>query len=100
MQYGWLCFQSAPTLVKWIPTGLVILWGGMILIGVGILQIGVANHNLRVIFGLVTVISGFEIIYAAVENSVLVTGLLAITNLGLALVGAYLTAEVLEEESP
>ncbi len=97
----WLVvFSIGPTLVKWIPTGLVILWGGMILIGVGILQIGVANHNLRVIFGLVTVISGFEIIYAAVENSVLVTGLLAITNLGLALVGAYLTAEVLEEESP
>jgi hypothetical protein len=36
------------------------------------------------------VLSGFEIIYANMESSVLVTGLLAGVNLGLALVGAYL----------
>jgi len=95
----WLVvFSIGSTLVRWIPTGLVIIWGGMILIGVGIIQIGVANHNLRVIFGLITVLSGFEVIYAAVENSVLVTGLLAVINLGLALVGAYLTSDVFEEE--
>jgi hypothetical protein len=45
---------------------------------------------MRVIVGLLTVLSGFEIIYAAIESSVLVTGLLAGVNLGLALVGAYL----------
>lgn len=40
--------------------------------------------------GLLTTISGFELMYAAVENSVLVAGLLAVVTLGLALVGAYL----------
>jgi hypothetical protein len=39
---------------------------------------------------LLTAFSGFEIIYAVIETSLLVTGLLAVVNLGLALVGAYL----------
>jgi hypothetical protein len=37
-----------------------------------------------------TVLSGFEILYSAVEGSILVAALLAVINLGLALVGAYL----------
>jgi hypothetical protein len=45
---------------------------------------------LRVTIGLLTALSGFEIIYAAIETSTLVTGLLAGVNLGLALAGAYL----------
>jgi hypothetical protein len=39
--------------------------------------------------GLLTVIAGFEVIYAAIETSVLVAGLLGVVNLGLALTGAY-----------
>ena len=52
------------------------------------------------LIGLLTTLSGFELIYAAVENSVLVTGLLAVVTLGLALVGAYLleTLSRTEEE--
>ena len=41
------------------------------------------------IISLLTLIAGFEIIYAAVENSILVAGLLSLTNLGLGLVGAW-----------
>ena len=37
-----------------------------------------------------TVLAGFELLYATVEGSVLVAGLLAVINLGLALVGSYL----------
>jgi hypothetical protein len=37
-------------------------------------------------------VTGFEILYAVVEYSVLVTGILAFINLGLALVCAYLLA--------
>jgi hypothetical protein len=48
-----------------------------------------------------TVLSGFEILYAAVEGSVLVAALLAIINLGLALVGSYLLiAENAQEVEP
>ena len=64
--------------------------GSLILIGMGLLHLGVSTRVLRVTIGLMTVLSGFEILYSAVENSVLVAALLAVINLGLALVGAYL----------
>jgi hypothetical protein len=75
----------------WIPgIGIGQVMGGLILIGMGSLQLGLTDQPLRVILGLLTVFAGFEIFYAAVETSTLVSGLLAIVNLGLALAGAYL----------
>lgn len=64
--------------------------GSLLLIGMGLLHLGISARILRVTIGLMTVLSGFEVIYAAVEGSVLVAALLAVINLGLALVGAYL----------
>ena len=64
--------------------------GSLLLIGMGLLHLGITGRILRVTTGLMTVLSGFEILYAAVEGSVLVAALLAVINLGLALVGAYL----------
>lgn len=75
-------------------------WGSFILIGFGILQLSLTSHPLRIIIGLLTALSGFEIIYAAVETSTLVTGLLAGVNLGLALVGAYLLVAPAMESAP
>jgi hypothetical protein len=59
------------------------------LIGLGLLQIGLTSHPIRVIIGLLTIISGFEILYAVVEQSALVAGLLAGVTMGLALLGVY-----------
>jgi hypothetical protein len=67
-----------------------VLQGGLILICVGLLHLGMTTRPMRVIIGLLTVLSGFEVLYAAVETSLLVAGLQALTTLGLALVGAYL----------
>jgi hypothetical protein len=64
--------------------------GGLLLIGMGLLHLGITARILQVAIGLMTVLSGFEILYSTVEGSVLVAALLAIINLGLALVGAYL----------
>lgn len=64
--------------------------GGLLLIGMGLLHLGITARVLRVTIGLMTIISGFEIIYATVEGSILVAALLAVINLGLALVGSYL----------
>jgi hypothetical protein len=77
-----------------------IRWGSFILISFGILQLSLTSHPLRVIIGLLTALSGFEIIYAAIETSTLVTGLLAGVNLGLALVGAYLLIAPTMESNP
>jgi hypothetical protein len=69
---------------------LPIRWGSFFLVGIGLLQLSLTSHPMRVVIGLLTALSGFEIIYAAVETSTLVAGLLAGVNLGLALVCAYL----------
>ena len=70
--------------------GYAVTTGSLLLVGMGLLHLGVTNHVLRVTIGLMTVLSGFEILYATVEGSILVAALLAIINLGLALVGSYL----------
>jgi hypothetical protein len=81
----------AQRMVIWVPEiGLEQVYGGALLIGLGLLHLGLTAQPFRVALGLLTVLGGFEILYAAVETSTLVTGLLAGVDLGLALVGAYL----------
>ena len=70
--------------------GYAVTAASLLLIGIGLLHLGITSYILRVIIALMTVLAGFEILYSAVEGSVLVAGLLAVINLGLALVGAYL----------
>jgi hypothetical protein len=70
--------------------GLQVIAGSLLLIGMGVAHLGVASDLLRVVIGLLTILTGFEIIYAAVESSILVAGALAVINLGLGLVGSYL----------
>ena len=70
--------------------GFAVTTGSLLLIGMGLLHLGVTDHILRVIIGLMTVLAGFEILYATVEGSILVAALLAMINLGLALAGSYL----------
>jgi hypothetical protein len=82
----------APTMSYWFPASSNILIGGLILISMGVLQLGMTTRSIRLIGGLLTLLAGFEVIYATMETSVLVSGLLALVNLGLALVGAYLIA--------
>ena len=64
--------------------------GSLLLIGMGLLHLGITARVLPVTIGLMTVLAGFEILYSSVEGSVLVAALLAVINLGLALVGSYL----------
>ena len=54
------------------------------------IHLGVTSDILRVTLGLLTMLTGFEVLYAAVESSILVAGLLALTNLGLGIAGSYL----------
>jgi hypothetical protein len=70
--------------------GIAVATGSLLLIGMGLLHLGVTDRILQVTIGLMTVLSGFEILYTAVESSTLVAALLAVINLGLALVGSFL----------
>jgi hypothetical protein len=62
---------------------------GLLSFGLGLAHIGISTRPFRIIIGILTILTGFEIIYAAVEVSFLVIGLLAGINLALALVGVY-----------
>ncbi len=73
--------------------------GGVWLLGLGMLQLSFTNQDTRIVIGLLTVISGFEILYATLEASVFMTGLLALLNISLAFVGAYLQMASGMEES-
>jgi hypothetical protein len=85
-----LVISLTPLVLQWIPLPPALVLGSMLLVGMGLLQLGITTRPLRVLVGLLTTLSGFELIYAAVESSVLVAGLLAVVTLGLALVGSYL----------
>jgi len=81
----------APRVEDIIPgIGLPVISGSLILMGLGMLHLGMTAQPFRVILGLLTVLSGFEALYAALESSILVAAMLSVVNLGLALVGAYL----------
>ena len=97
---GFVAFSWGPTIIPWMPkVALEQAYGGMVLIALGLFHLGLTSQPLRVCLGLLTVLGGFEILYAAVESSALVTGLLASVSLGLALVGAYLLTVPTQEEA-
>jgi hypothetical protein len=89
----------SPTLEEWLPHAQSQqVYGGMILIAMGLLHLGFKGKPIRVVIGLLTALAGFEVYYATLEISALVAGLLAAINLGLALVGTYLLFSPIMEE--
>lgn len=96
---------ATPRIEAVVPgLGLQVIAGSLLLIGTGLIHLGLTSDILRVTLGLLTILTGFEVIYAALESSILVAGLLAITSLGLGLIGSYLltagssTTEIVDEE--
>ena len=83
-------FPLSQTVGNWLGISFPVAWSSLILIGLGLLHLGITNNPIRVILGLLTVMAGFEVLYAAMESSALVNALLVTVDLGLALVGAYL----------
>jgi hypothetical protein len=84
-------YSLVPSALRWfIGASPQQVLGGAWLLGLGTLQLSFSQQDDRIIIGLLTIISGFEILYATLEASVLMTGLLALLNIGLAFVGAYL----------
>ena len=95
-----ITITAVPRVEAIIPgIGLPVISGSLILMGLGLLHLGITAQPFRVILGLLTILSGFEALYAALESSVLVAAMLSVVNLGLALVGAYLLTVPKPEES-
>lgn len=73
--------------------------GSTVLMAMGFLQLGLFGSAFRVGIGLMTVLSGFEVVYSLIEPSLAVLALIASVQIGLAMVVSYLaliagTAEV------
>lgn len=66
----------------------------------GLLQVSMITEPFYIILGLLTFLSGFELLYASLELSLLLEALFAGVNLGLALVGAYFLVKDAEDEQP
>jgi len=84
-----LVFSIGPSIQAWLPGNEITVTAGCGVFVIGLLILGMNSVPIRIVFGLLTVFSGFEILYSNLESSVLVTGLLFITNIGLALVGVF-----------
>ena len=93
-----MVFAIIPKITSLLPLSGNILFGSLILISIGLLQLSIANEPFRIIFGLLTVLSGFEIIYAGLERSVLVAGALSIITLGISFIGVFIS-QIRNEES-
>jgi hypothetical protein len=91
---------SSQAVADWLPgAGLPVVTASLVLISLGLLHLGMTANPLRVTLGLLTTLLGFEILYSAFENSILVAALLSVVTLGLALAGSYLIALSATEET-
>ncbi len=60
------------------------------LAGIGLLMLGFRTSIFSISIGLITFLNGFEILLAVIEPSVMLSGLMAVTILGIAFICAYL----------
>jgi hypothetical protein len=78
----------APGMNIWLPIPYENLLIGLLMIGMGILQFGFSQAHFRIILGLLTLLTGFEIIYAPLEGSALLAAILAGITLSIGLIGS------------
>jgi len=91
--------SATPIVMQLLPgIGGAEVSGSLLLMMMGLLHLGLTTEPQRVVIGLLTILAGFEILYASVETSTLVAALLSLINLGMALVGAYLMTAGPKEE--
>ena len=93
-----LAFSVASSTIDWIPVHSAAMTSSLVLIGMGLFQLSMTKDPLRVTLGLLMMLSGFEIIYAAAVTSVLLAGLLALVTIGVSLTGAYWLSLTAPEE--
>jgi hypothetical protein len=83
-----IVFAVTPSVNTLLPIPYHYLLIGLMLIGMGVLQFGISQRYLRVILGLLTLLSGFEVIYSSLEGSALLAAILAAITLALGLIGS------------
>lgn len=77
-----------------------IVFSALAIFGAGLLQLGMKFRPFSVILAILTVFAGFELLYASLETSVLINGLLSAINLLIALIGSYFAGFNQVEDQP
>lgn len=73
------------------------LLSSLFILVTGLVLISLSGNTYRTVLGLLLALAGFEILYGAVERSLLVNGMLAAIDLLVALVGSYLMINSIAE---
>ncbi len=91
--FGLAVYSLAPNAAKWILNASYYqILASLYLCGMGILILGITNRPFLVVVGLLTFLSGFEIIFATLETSPLIAGFFSFLSFGIALLGTYILA--------
>jgi len=81
----------APQVNRWIPTLDPLQgWMAILLTGLGLIHLAINPHPIATTIAVLTIFSGFEILYAGLTSTRLAVGLLACITLFIALAGSYL----------
>jgi hypothetical protein len=84
-----LAFLISKSLSTTFSVSPEIAFASMAIFGSGLLQIGMKIQPMSVILGILIVFAGFELVYASLETSILINGLLSAINLLIAMVGSF-----------
>jgi hypothetical protein len=86
---GLTVFTITPLTSEWMGIQQPTLFPGLMLITSGLLQLGLTGQLVRRFVGVLSVLVGFEIIFASLSSSVLLAGLMGMIHLGIALALSY-----------
>jgi len=88
-----LCVAGQPNLaLPGLDTGSAVNSASYLLVALGLLNLGLSDEPISAGLGLLTLLLGFEIFYAAVEPSLAVVALMAGVEVSIALAVSYLAA--------
>jgi hypothetical protein len=74
----------------WLPIEYTNLFIGMVFLICGLIKFSTDQKIFNVVVGLLTLLSGFDIIYSSLEGSALVTALYALIVISICVLGSYL----------
>lgn len=96
-----ISFLAAPALQQsaFPQSSQLLLTASLGLILFGLFQMGTITEPLYLVIGLLTFLSGFELLYASLEFSRLLEALLTAVNLSLALIGSFFIVKDVESRS-
>ena len=96
-----LVVSFAPQIPGWLPSlSVEQSWAALVLLGLGLLRLAFDPNPISTSTALLSILLGFELLFAGLSSSHLAIWLLAVVTLGIALSGAYMAlAPSIEEKN-